>query len=177
MKNTFKNKFLNFIEEWGIICLIGIPFVVLLLFLLIPVTQKGEINSFGWQYSITIEELTEVERSGYEVPKGATVTRKYTRKKDDSEVPYYDYTVEEYVPVDYVITSGEDKSPYWGTVKLGQNQKEGLHQSRYYVYLQTDKGLVQYNMNREDWTDAEIKGTIKFHRFRFGKHIWGITID
>lgn len=176
-KKTFKENFNNFLSENMIAILIIVPLILLLSFLFIPITATGTINSFGWCNSIAVEELTTVHESGWNPPAGANITHSYRKKKSTDEdgkdvyATYYEYDIDRYNVVDYVVTSGEDREPYWGKVVLKAKQREGIHEANYYTYIQTNHGIEQYKMKKVDWKKAEIGGKVKFLRFRFSKHI------
>jgi hypothetical protein len=59
-------------------------------------------------------------------------------------VDYCEYTAEEMQAVDQVQLQGEDLSPVWPQVSLGQGQQEGQRQQEYTVVFQTDKGEIIY---------------------------------
>ena len=65
------------ITPGGVIALI--ISIGILLLIGVPVSDKGTIERFGWQYAIDLEELRDVDRSGWYLPEGATL--KYTREE------------------------------------------------------------------------------------------------
>ncbi len=59
-------------------------------------------------------------------------------------VDYCEYTAKELRAVEQVQLQGEDLSPVWPQVSLGQGQQEGQRQQEYTVVFQTEKGEIVY---------------------------------
>jgi hypothetical protein len=60
-------------------------------------------------------------------------------------VDYCEYTAEEMQAVDQAVQQGENLSPVWPQVSLGQGQQEGQRQQEFTVVFLTDKGEVTYH--------------------------------
>lgn len=75
-----------------------------------------------------------------EIPHTVTDYGEETYTEDEPvyrQEPVYDtkyyYEIEKWIPKRKVETSGKDHSPYWGEVKLADNEREGSRASTYYV--------------------------------------------
>jgi hypothetical protein len=61
-------------------------------------------------------------------------------------VDYCAYTAQELQAVDQAALQGEDLSPLWPQVSLGQGQQEGQRQQEFIVYFLTDQGkTIEYH--------------------------------
>ncbi len=62
-----------------------------------------------------------------------------------------------------VRTEGTTKETYWGEVKLGENEREGAHTSRYEVTVLDEKKnkSKKYTVNEDIWNQIEVGGKYK----------------
>lgn len=184
------------ITPGGIVALI--ISIGILLLIGVPVSDKGAIERFGWEYSIDLEELRDVERSGRYLPSDATLlytsteqeteTEKvrvgqdtdgrpiYTEVKTTKTVTIYHYTQKVWQYLTTYVESGFGKEGMKFpdvNVKGGQRLSNG--KQTYEVYIRLGDELKTLETNYDEWMEAEIGGRVKYKHFRFfGYKIWGI---
>lgn len=185
------------ITPGGIVALI--ISIGILLLIGVPVSDKGTIERFGWEYSIDLEELRDVDRSGWYLPDGATL--KYTREEvketkkeqvrvgqDANGMPKYAevevevkatkyyYTVKDWCYITTYVESGFGKEGMKFpdvNVKGGQRLSNG--KQTYEIYIRLGDELKTLETDYDEWIEAEIGGRVKYKHFRFfGYKIWGI---
>ncbi len=77
-----------------------------------------------------------------------------------------DYTVQGWQVVDTLTSSGYDLNPYWPSVSLAGDQREGEAQEQYTVVFATDDGQVEY----------QAQSAADFSQFIIGS-AWELEID
>lgn len=166
-------------------CCVGIFCGIGYMLFFMPIKHYGTITRFEWEYSIDLEELRDVEHSGYTLPKDATL--KYTEEETETkkeEVPIgkdengktitrtevtvitktlYHYTQKEYVWITTYVESGFGKEGMkWPSVKLKENQRLGEGKQHFYLYIDTGGDVNRYEVSNTDWNDSEIGGRVSF---------------
>lgn len=185
------------ITPGGVIALI--ISIGILLLIGVPVSDKGTIERFGWQYAIDLEELRDVDRSGWYLPEGATL--KYTREEvketktekvrvgqdSDGRPKYaevevevkatkYYYTIKDWCYVTTYVESGFGKEGmHFPEVHVKEGQRLNNAKQTYDLYIRLGDELKTLETNYDEWINAELGGRVKYKHFRFfGYKIWGI---
>ena len=185
------------ITPGGIVALI--ISIGILLLIGVPVSDKGTIERFGWEYSIDLEELRDVDRSGWYLPDGATL--KYTREEvketkkekvrvgqDANGMPKYAevevevkatkyyYTIKDWCYSTTYVESGFGREGMkFSEVNIKEGQRLANPKQIYEIYIRLGDELKTLETNYDEWMEAEIGGRVKYKHFRFfGYKIWGI---
>jgi hypothetical protein len=58
---------------------------------------------------------------------------------------YCQYTVQEWKVVDTASQTGQDASPYWPSLSMSADQRQGASSEDYTVYFDTEKGRLDYS--------------------------------
>lgn len=75
----------------------------------------------------------------------------------------YYYRIWEWVPERNVMTKGDNKSPHYGKVTLGENEREGAHTEQYWVkgYVKGKGNEKTYEVDKGIWEKIEPDTSIK----------------
>ncbi len=98
-------KSTNKLVPIGILASVALIFLGLGIFLLKPIEQVWTVSDQYWNYTVNVEENTEVHNSGWTIPSGAEVYKK------QNEIHHYDQVVDHYEEVE-VQKSRQEISHY-----------------------------------------------------------------
>ena len=74
----------------------------------------------------------------------------------------YYYEIERWVYSRSVNTSGNDKSPYWGEVRLSSKERESSRADRYWITgIDEKEKEVQITLSYSDWESVEVGQLVK----------------
>jgi len=86
------------------------------------------------------------------------------RQEPVYDIKYY-YEIDRWVHERNVITSGNDKEPYWGEVTLKDKEREGTHNTKYTIHGTVKKRNkdkeVSYNVDEATWKELKQPVTIE----------------
>lgn len=176
---------------------IAIIIAIILLIVFIPTHEKGTITRFSWEYSIDVEVLRDVERSGRYLPGDATLLYtsteqetetekvrvgydtdgrpKYSEVKTTKTVTVYHYTqkVWQYLTT-YVETGFGRDGMKFPEVKLEPDQKLANGKQTYSIQIEFDDGIKTIDTSYDNWCEAEIGGRVGYWKFKFSDYSWGL---
>lgn len=154
--------------------------IVLVIFLLtscislvMPREKTLVVEKMSWNYSLRIEKEVLCEESDWSLPAGATLIEtkreRYKRRYDsDGDFIGWQYKTKYYYEImrwKYsrdVVTTEENKSPYYGEPNLAANERVASQTPLHYVHGVNEEGEeVAYILDYESWNSVGLGDTLE----------------
>ncbi len=127
-------------------------------------TYVSGYRDLGNGYAEEITSRRPVYETYYETE---TYQEPIYRKEPVYQTKYY-YEVDRWIAGRKVVTSGNDKTPYWGQTNLSSHEREGTKTEEYSVYGKSLKGKeVHFSLSFDDFKQIEVGRTYTF-KVNFG---------
>lgn len=156
---------------------LGIVLVIFLLTSCISLITPREITlvveKMSWNYSLRIEKEILCAESDWSLPAGSTLIetkRERYKKRYDSDGDFigwqyktkYYYEIMRWKYSRDVVTTGENKTPYYGEPNLAENERVDSQTPLHYVHGVNEEGEeVAYILDYESWNAVGLGDTLK----------------
>lgn len=117
----------------------------------------------------TFSEITKQKPVYRTETKTETYQEPVYRQEPVYATKYY-YEIDKWMHKEYVKTSGNDKTPYWGEYECGNKERKGSNSENYYIYIRNEDGeSKKYSVDYPIWQKLQTGETVKLKVYITGK--------